>query len=125
MLSTLRRTALAAFACMALVGGVGIPVASASTPWYYNTDNNLVTIAPGNPWLVGPPHALLSNSGNVGGTACIGAIDYYGGGTAAGAVCGTFPWGFTTATYCGCITRDGAIYPFGGTGYVGAAVEYY
>jgi hypothetical protein len=125
MLSTIRRKVILTFACVALVGGVVAPVAGATLQWY-NHNDHLVTIAPGSPWVVGPPNMLTGNSANVGGSACIGAIDYYGGTTVSGATCGSFPWGLNGRSYCGCILRDGAVYPFGsGTGQVGDAIESY
>jgi hypothetical protein len=36
---------IAAFACLALVGGVGTPLAGAAT-YFYNSNNSVKTIAP-------------------------------------------------------------------------------
>lgn len=106
-----------------LAGLIGAAPASADTAYYHY--GSWQTIQSGLPWVTGPAHSLTQNVGFVTGTLCVGAIDVNGGNLAANPICGT--WGPATnviQSYCGCILRDGAIYPFGsGSGQVWSANE--
>lgn len=127
MLSTLRRRVVAAFACLTVVAAVVASTAGA-TNQYYHTQNydGIATIAPGYPWVTGPPHTLTANTAAVANSLCIGAIEYYGGTLVGDGYCGSWPWGFASHPYCACALRDPAVYPNGsGSGIVGDAYESY
>lgn len=123
MLSTLRRAVVAACVCAALVAAAGAPAASANMEYFHG--NTGMQIAQGLPWAVGNPHALTESAASMYETACVGAIDYYGGSLASASYCGTFTLGTSGhQAFCGCITRDGAVFPYPGqTGWVFTAWE--
>jgi hypothetical protein len=111
MLSSLRRAATAACACLALVVCVGVPAASAGSITYFQGHQY---IAPGYPWVTGPAHSITSNVSYIQAIACVGAIDVYGGNLSGSGACADGGLGTTIShPYCGCVLRDGAVYPYG------------
>jgi hypothetical protein len=116
-----RRVRTAAIACtlaLGLVTAVGASPASATTITWFNGGGSFINIAPGYPWGVGSAHSITDNSATVAYDACIGAIDVNGGQLSGAGICST-GWPWTTGVshpYCGCVLRDPAVYPYGGSG---------